>query len=68
MLSSPAKQKFKKKKKKKRCTNIPSNDELFIYIKLACVWVLLALWFSCYKLAQDIPEDVLGFFFFFFIP
>lgn len=41
---------------------IPSNDELFIYlfiyIKLACVWVLLDLWFSCYKLAQDIPEDV----------
>lgn len=48
----------------KKDLQIPSNDELFIYIKLACVWVLRDLWFSCYKLAQDIPEDVFSFFLF----
>lgn len=58
MLSLPAKQKINKKN-----LQIPSNDELFLYITLACVWVLHALWFRCYKLAQDTLEDVFFFLF-----
>lgn len=50
MLSSPAKQKIKKIYK------FPQTmSYLFIWHKL--VFGSSTLWFRCYKLAQDAPED-----------